>query len=281
MSNGFTVTIQVLTDIAIAIVGGVKSRSVFITHGEQTAYTPGTLERTRQIQSPEVGVLERIILIFGQQVPTVIDKLRGPLRGGLAYPSALVVVGVGGEGDAPELDLDQAVVGVPMVGAQAVGDQVAVGIILVITSAHGKVLVELVALIIRGPLVVSGGDAVAQLVVLIKPVVLVAGIVIGSDDLAEGIVSPIGPTGGIGKSRARGGEGSALAEIVHKIRKTGNTLLGKSEVVFLQKKIPGGVIGVLHLVGWAADLLDQMGGLVEVGILEAVGSGAEGGEAAE
>ena len=139
-----------------------------------------------------------------------------------------MVVGVDGEGDAPELDLDQAVVGVPMVGAQAVGDQVAVGIVLVITSAHGKVLVELVALIIRGPLVVSGGDAVAQLVVLIEPVVLIAGIVIGSDDLAELIVSPIGSTGGIGKSRARGGEGSALAEIVHKIRKTGNTLLGKS-----------------------------------------------------
>ena len=82
-----------------------------------------------------------MILVLGQQGLTVIDKLRGPLRGGLAYPSALMVVGVGGEGDAPELDLDQAVVGVPMVGAQAVGDQVAVGIILVITSAHGKVLV--------------------------------------------------------------------------------------------------------------------------------------------
>ena len=156
-----------------------------------------------------------------------------------------MVVGVGGEGDALELDLDQAVVGVPMVGAQAVGDQVAVGIILVIGRTHGEVLVELVALIIRGPLVVSGGDAVAQLVVLIKPVVLIAGVVIGLYELAEGIVSPIGLPGGIGKSRARGGEGSALAEIVHKIRKTGNTLLGKSEVVFLQKKIPGRVVGTL------------------------------------
>ena len=102
-----------------------------------------------------------------------------------------------------------------MVGAQAVGDQVAILVIHVICSAHGKVLVELVALIIRGPLVVSGGDAVAQLVVLIEPVVLIAGVVIGLYELAEGIVSPKGLLSGVSKSRARSGEGGALAEIVH------------------------------------------------------------------
>ena len=168
-----------------------------------------------------------------------------------------------------------------MVGAQAVGDQVAVGIVLVITSAHGEVLVELVALIIRGPLVVGGGDAVAQLVVLIEPVVLIAGVVIGLYELAEGIVSPIGPTGGIGKSRARGGEGSALAEFVHKIREARNALVGKTEVVFFEEVVPGGVVGVFDLVGRTGDLLKQVWGLVEVGVVETVGSGAEGGEAAK
>ena len=61
-------------------------------------------------------------------------------------------------------------------------------------------------------------------------------------------------------------------------KKNGKHLLGKSEVAFLQKKIPGGVIGVLHLGGFGHDLLDQMG-LGRGSILEAVGSGAEGGEA--
>ena len=168
-----------------------------------------------------------------------------------------------------------------MVGAQAIGDQVAVGIVLVITSAHGEVLVELVALIIRGPLVVGGGDAVAQLVVLIEPVVLIAGVVIGLYDLAEGIVSPIGPAGGVSKSRARSGEGSALTEIVHKIREARDALVGKGEVVFLQKKIPGRGVGVFDLMGRTGDLLNEVWGLVEVGILETVGSGAEGGEAAK
>ena len=168
-----------------------------------------------------------------------------------------------------------------MVGAQAIGDQVAVGIVLVITSAHGKVLVELVALIIRGPLVVGGGDAVAQLVVLIEPVVLIAGVVIGLYELAEGIVSPMGLLSRVSKSRARGGEGSALAEIVHKIREARDALVGKGEVVFLQKKIPGRGVGVFDLMGRTGDLLKQVWGLVEVGILETVGSGAEGGEAAK
>ena len=156
-----------------------------------------------------------------------------------------MVVGVGGEGDGPELDFDQAVVRVPMVGAQAIGDEVAVGIVLVMGRTHVEVLVELVALIIRGPLVVGGGDAVAQLVVLIEPVVLIAGVVIGLYELAEGIVSPIGLLSRVSKSRARSCERSALAEFVHKIREAPDALVGKGKVGFLQKKIPGRGVGTL------------------------------------
>ena len=58
MSNAPAVLIQVLAQIPIAIIGGVKSRSVLIGGGEQTADTPGPLERTRKIGSPEVGVFE-------------------------------------------------------------------------------------------------------------------------------------------------------------------------------------------------------------------------------
>ena len=98
MSGSFTVLIQELTDVAIPIVGGVVRCSVLITYGQESAYASGPLHGTGQIGSPKVGVLDRVILILGEQVPTVINKLRGPLRGGLAYPSALVVVGVGGLG---------------------------------------------------------------------------------------------------------------------------------------------------------------------------------------
>ena len=51
--------------------------------------------------------------------------------------------------------------------------------------------------------------------------------------------------------------------------------------MFLQKKIPGRGVGVFDLMGRTGDLLKQVWGLVEVGILETVGSGAEGGEAAK
>ena len=51
--------------------------------------------------------------------------------------------------------------------------------------------------------------------------------------------------------------------------------------MFLQKKIPGRGVGVFDLVGRTGDLLKQVWGLVEVGILETVGPGAEGGEAAK
>ena len=104
---------------------------------------------------------------------------------------------------------------------------------------------------------------------------------IGSDELAEGIVSPMGLLSRVSKSRSRSGEGSALAEIVPKIREARDALVGKGEVVFLQKKIPGRGVGVFDLMGRTGDLLDEVRGLVEVGILETVGSGAEGGEAAK
>jgi len=167
------------------------------------------------------------------------------LRGGFAYPSALVVVGVGGEGDGPELDLDQAVVGVPTVGAQAVGDEVAVVIVLVIGRARGEVLVELVGLVPGGSLVVGCMDAVAQLVVVVGPVVPVARIVIGLDELAEFVVPPVGLAGGGPEGGSGGDEGGALAERVHGIREARDALVGKTEVVFFEEVVTGGVVGVL------------------------------------
>ena len=58
-------------------------------------------------------------------------------------------------------------------------------------------------------------------------------------------------------------------------------MVGKGEFVFFEEVVPGGVVGVFDLVGRTGDLLKQVRGLVEVGVVETVGSGAEAGEAAK